>query len=107
MISSSDKDIITTQLMPYFKVGALLIRYSPSKKKYPDIWCVPSQHVIYVTDEWARQGQAERMKRVTHELIHIAWGWQDNIRVGRYVYHTKPVLDTYSRMLYRKIRSGK
>ncbi len=49
---------------------------SASKKKWPDIWCLPDKPVgeIWVTNEWAKQPAHERKKRLCTKFF-ISEGW--------------------------------
>ena len=102
-ISEGDKKIITQKLMPYFGQKAILLQWSDSKKKWPDLWC--RGNTITVTREWTRQSQAERMKRIVHELAHISWGMEHR-KIGKLDFNTIPDKDTYSKMLYQRIANG-
>ena len=99
-ISPRDIEWIKKVLMPFAGLRKLKLGWSDSKKKYPDIWCSPSEHKIVVTQEWARQDMHERKKRLVHEALHFR-GMEHNEKIG---YSTYPDRDTYSRMIYNKLR---
>ena len=103
-LGPGDKIFIENKVMPYFNIPAVAIQYSPSKAKWPDIWCDVSKRIITVTDEWRRQNAAERRKRIVHEFLHLT-GMQHH-KVGRLDYNTKPALDTYSKAVYENIANG-
>ena len=92
--------------MRKFKITSLRLTSSDSKLKHPDIWCDPDVEppIITVTKEWMRQGAAERRKRLTHELMHIAWRLQHNDLIG---YSTYPARDIFSRLVYRDLVAGR
>ena len=102
VISKGDEKFLADVAMPYFGIKALKVRYSASKKKWPDIWVgfedVP---VITVTEEWRRQSMHERRKRLTHEFCHLRG--LEHGKYGTYDYNTKPELDTFSAKVYRDL----
>lgn len=102
-LTESDKEIIRTKLIPYFRINRLKIKYdNKHNQRHPDIWCIVEENLIVVTKEWRRQNQEERMKRITHELVHLSWGLEHG-RIGNLVYSTYPSSDSYSRTLYQWI----
>ena len=119
IITKGDRNFIVNILMPHFRIRTLEIVFSKSKAKWPDIWVeikpsperLPSGMFIMpipritVTKEWQSQNMHERRKRLTHECIHLT-GKDHDIYKGL-DYNTKPELDTYSEMIYRKILSAK
>jgi len=92
------------KLMRTFGIRKVNIDWSDSTKRWPDIWCFPyeSPPKIVVTAEWARQDADERRKRLLHEALHIL-GYEHG-KYGKYDFNTKPSKDTFSRMLYEKIK---
>ena len=96
--------VFLRQAMRKLGIKVVVIDWSQSAKKWPDIWCFPNEVPprIVVTREWARQKPAERHKRVTHELCHIL-GLEHGI-IGGMVFHTKPEKDEYSRYVYNMLR---
>ena len=83
--------------MRYFNIKNLFINWSDSEKRWPDIWIVGNQ--ITVTKEWLKQKYHERRKRLTHELVHYAWGF-DHGRRGKYDFNTIPKKDSFSMVIY-------
>ena len=115
MLGPGDRDFIIYKLEPYFHLHAIEMRWSKSRKKWPDIWIemrpdiertnygmVPVYiPVITVTAEWRRQSADERRKRLVHEAEHIS-GKQHGIYNGL-SYNTFPEFDNYSKFIYKKI----
>ena len=99
-ISKGDIEFIENILMPKFRIKKLGIKYSSSKRKWPDIWISMNQvPIITVTQEWARQTMQERHKRLVHEALHIR-GMEHDESIG---YSTYPSRDSYSMRVYRRI----
>ena len=73
------------------------------KGAYPDIWSYPARGRIVITEEWSKADTDSRRTRLLHELIHIAWGWDHDSKMG---YYSRPERDTYSRKIYRRIQKG-
>ena len=102
-ISEGDSRFLK-QAMSYFRVPELMVDFSSSMAKWPDIWCIPYEMppVIVVTQEWKRQPAMERRKRLVHEILHLK-GLRHGRR-GRLDYNTIPEKDTYSMMVYQNIQ---
>jgi len=105
-ILKSDREWLR-KVMPYFGIKAVAIDYVETGRKWPDCWIEINRRppLITVTQEWARQNKDERRKRIVHELLHLK-GLRHG-KKGRFVYHTKPELDTYSVMVYQNMVRGK
>ena len=103
-VSKRDVKFIEGTLMPWAGVKKLMLAYSKSAAKWPDIWVsrngVPK---ITVTDEWRRQSTHERRKRLTHEFLHLR-GMRHG-KVGKLDFNTIPSKDTYSKAIYQRIIS--
>ena len=106
VIVESDKRFIQETLMPYFNVKKLTVSYVPSTKKWPDIWVEPTRPVprITVTETWKRKSMRQRRIELVHECLHLSG--LEHGRMGRFVYHTKPELDSYSELVYEAIIRG-
>ena len=97
-----DAKFITDVLLPKFKVKAVRLRHSSSKRKWPDIWVdLKKIPIITVTDEWMRQDKEERRKRLVHEFLHLK-GMSHGKKNGL-MYSTHPEEDSYSRSIYKLI----
>ncbi len=104
ILSPSDSHFLLTVAMPRFGLKRLNIDYSNSRKTWPDLWIdlngkVP---VITVTQEFLRQPEAERKKRLLHEIFHVR-GLEHNDRIG---YSTYPAQDHFSKRIYRQMVSN-
>lgn len=100
---ASDKKWISDVLLPAFGLRTLKVGVDRSKKgTYPDIWCLPGEATIMVTEEWERQPLHERRKRLTHEAIHLAWGLGHGARERRMGYYSHPSKDTFSKRIYEE-----
>lgn len=101
-LEKGDKRFLTAIAMPSFGIRKVRVKYSDSKKKWPDIWCNQNGGIptITVTAEWSRQTPDERRKRLVHELIHLAWKMGHSDKIG---YSTLPDKDTYSMKVYQQL----
>ena len=90
--------------MDKFGIRFVMVEWSGSQAKWPDIWCTISPPEITLTKEWARQNYHERRKRLTHECLHLK-GEQHGKR-GDLLYSPVPEKDTYSKFVYRQIMKG-
>ena len=99
-LTIGDKRFII-KLMRTFDIKKLNIDFSSSRKKYPDLWCFPSEKPprIVVTREWERQNVDERRKRLVHEFLHFT-GMEHDESIG---YSTFPNRDSYSKKVYRSL----
>jgi len=90
-------------LMPYFMVKKLHIDYSPSTKKWPDIWIEPTRPIprIMVTETWKRKNARQRRVELVHEFLHL--NGLEHGKMSNFVYHTVPEKDTYSEYVYEAI----
>jgi len=105
VIVESDIQFITNVLLPYFKIDRVIVGYSASQARWPDIWCERTRPPrITVTEEWRRQNMHERRKRFVHELLHVRG--LEHGRIGRLNYHTIPEKDSYSKYVYQVITGG-
>ena len=101
-ISELDKQFVERKLLPYFGIKSLNLKYSDSKKKYPDIWVsLDKIPTITVTNEWKKQSMNERRKRLVHEALHVMG--LEHGKYGKYIYSTFPRFDTYSKKVYQDI----
>ena len=101
-LHKDDVRFIRTKLMPWVDLRELVIQWSASEKKWPDIWVEQGRvPVITVTREWARQGVHERRKRLVHEGLHLR-GLKHG-RIGGLEYSTKPSRDEYSVKIYQEL----
>lgn len=93
----------TRKLMRRFGVPKLKLATSDSQRKHPDLWItLGSVPIITVTREWARQSEAERHKRLVHEVVgHLVQGLEHG-EVGGLNFSTYPAKDSYSRAIYRQ-----
>ena len=99
---NGDAKFITGTLLPFFKVKAVRLKHSTSRREWPDIWVQLKQvPVITVTNEWMRQPTDERRKRLVHEFLHLSG--MSHGKVNGLVYSTYPDKDTYSKHLYSEI----
>lgn len=90
-------------LLPFFGVRSLRVGTDAEKKgTYPDIWCLPGRSTIVVTREWERQSTHERRKRLTHEMMHLAWGMGHGSKERRMGYYSLPDKDTFSKKIYEE-----
>ena len=97
-MQKGDVEFIRDRLLPWVNVKSVIIAYSSSTKKWPDIWVQLGEvPVITVTKEWARQGVHERRKRLVHEFLHIK-GMDHDDSIG---YSTIPAKDSYSMKVYK------
>lgn len=109
-MEKGDVEFIRSKLLPWANVKSVIIAYSSSTKKWPDIWIQLGEvPVITVTKEWARQDVHERRKRLVHEFLHIK-GMEHDEKIG---YSTVPARDSYSMKVYKsliknpiKVRNG-
>ncbi len=104
ILAPSDRRFLLTTAMPHFGLKRLNIDYSASRKTWPDLWIDLSKNVpvITVTQEFLRQPEAERCKRLTHELIHLRFNGH-NEAAG---YSTIPARDRFSKKVYRQLVRG-
>ena len=99
-IAPSDVDFVRTTLLPKFGVKRVYLKWSDSKKVWPDIWVeLGKVPIITVTQEWAKQSLHERRKRLVHEFLHIS-GFEHNESLG---YSTHPGNDYYSKRVYKSL----
>ena len=101
LLNDGDKRFLDKALV-YFNIDAVQVCWSDySKRRYPDIWCMPWENPpkIVVTAEWSRQRAPERRKRLTHEMLHLI-GMEHNEKIG---YNTIPSHDAYSMKVYKDI----
>ena len=110
-IPASDLMFLNKKVLPYFRLRRVDIAESDYKGKWPDLWVDTSRTppIIVVTREWRRQSVGERRKRLVHEVLHLA-GLEHpengGTKIGGLVYHTRPVKDTFSRLVYQYILAG-
>lgn len=92
--------------MTALNIDRLRLRTSSSRRVWPDIWINLEQEppVITVTREWARQNRSGRRQRLTHELLH-AIGFEHGV-VKHHLYSSTPKFDSFSRLVYRRMRTG-
>lgn len=103
MITPSDQKWLKEKAMPAFGIRKLSLGFSSSDGKWPDIWCETRPPKITITREWARQNKDNRRIRLTHECIHLGWGLEHG-KIDGLDFNTKPELDSYSKMVYGRIR---
>ena len=104
-IPKSDVQFIKRTLLPWANLNAIYLRWSNSKKKWPDIWCKRTDTpIIIVTQEWARQNVHERRKRLVHEFLHLR-GLEHGMIKNR-EFSTYPDKDEYSKFVYRRLING-
>ena len=109
VITKQDEEFIKHVLLPWSGVRTVYLKWSNSKKVYPDIWVKLGRiPVITVTGEWAKQGVHERRKRLVHELIgHLAFGWEHNDFMDKVGFSTYPNKDIVSWRIYKDILRGR
>ena len=103
-LPAGDINFLQQKAMPYFGISYVKLCWSSSKKQWPDIWAIPSESKIVVTQEWLRQPAGERRKRLVHECLHFL-GLEHGIYDGL-EYSTYPKEDMYSLKIYRDIVGG-
>lgn len=102
------------EALKYFALPRNVIKditYEETGASYPDIWITdPKQGpvTLTVTQEWKKQTEIERHKRLTHEILHITGmdHWDSPITLDgghTLLYSTIPQKDTFSWMVYYNI----
>ncbi len=115
MLGQGDREFIIYKLEPYFRLHAIELRWSKSKKKWPDCWMMMRPFieraeygnipvyipVITVTAEWRSHNRDLRRSQLVHECLHSK-GLQHGIVKGL-SYNTFPEFDNYSKHIYKMI----
>lgn len=109
MIPEGDKKFVETKLLPWAGIKAVILKWSDSTARWPDIWVTFGRGLptITMTAEWERQNVHERRKRLVHEFLHIKGlnhPRNGGMGIGKFVYSTYPDKDTYSKYVYRGLR---
>ncbi len=104
MISKSEIDFLRDRILPYFHIKNVDLTVVQTSYKHPDCWVHLNKKppLIVVTQEWLKQGSDERLKRLVHELLHLMG--EKHGKRGKLLYSTYPDKDSYSMVVYNKIK---
>ena len=110
MISQDDLNFVNKAIPLMGVTKTIVVTTDPSTDPYPDIWIQKGlfSDTITVTQEWAKQSQHERRKRLVHEMLHSLgenhWDEPKNMKINgvtyNVLYSTYPEKDTYSALVY-------
>ena len=101
LVRPADVTWLEEVLLPFLKLEHLtIVELAEYGGEYPDIWCSPAAQTITVTLAWARKPTRQRRIELTHEGIHLAWGWEHGGWERARGYYSRPERDTFSRILY-------
>ena len=89
-------------LMKQLRVPAVAVSISPESSRDIAVYGGKIPHII-CGRKWIAADFDERLKRMTHELLHLNPGLRHNASARRMGYYSKPERDTFTKRIYKML----